>query len=229
MLFIQQIQKTVYKMSDTIYNSILFDGINQADADMILDCLRAVTKKYARGTAVIKPGDETGIFGIVTSGQMQIIKDDYWGNRTIISSLSESDMFGEASCCPVNELAPFSVVAVTDASAVLIRHENLFSSGKLSCDFHNTLLYNFTRSLAAKNNTLSRKISHITERSTRDKLMSYLSEQAHVCGHNSFKIPFNRQELADYLSVDRSAMSAELSKMRREGIIDYTKNSFKIL
>ena len=143
--------------------------------------------------------------------------------------MHEGDMFGEASCCDIRELVPFSAVAVSDADIMTIEHSRLFCGGRLPCSCHNRLLYNLTRSLAVKNNTLSRKISHITERSTRDKLMSYLSEQAYLCGRNSFKIPFDRQELADYLSVDRSAMSNELSKMRREGLIDYRKNNFRFL
>lgn len=216
-------------MSKDIYDSILFDGIDRQDADMILRNLCASEKSFGRGSTVLNPGENPGTIGIVLSGQMQIIKEDYWGNRTIISSLQPGDMFGEASCCPVNELVPFSVVAVTEAKAIIILHKNLFCGGLIPCSCHNRLLYNLTRSLAAKNNTLSRKISHITERTIRDKLMSYLSEQAYLNKRNSFKIPFNRQELADYLSVDRSAMSHELSKMRREGLIDYRKNNFKFL
>lgn len=216
-------------MNKDIYNSILFDGISRDDADMILQRLGVSEKSFGRGSTVLKPGENPGVFGIVLKGQMQIIKEDYWGNRTIISSLHTGDMFDEASCCPVNELVPFSVIAVTEATAFIIRHESLFSAGLIPCSCHNRLLYNLTRSLAAKNNTLSRKISHITERTIRDKLMSYLSEQAYLNRKNYFKIPFNRQELADYLSVDRSAMSHELSKMRKEGLIDYRKNSFKFL
>lgn len=188
-------------------------------------CKQALSKRQHGFGA----GKSPGTMGIVITGQVQIIKEDYWGNRTIISDMHEGDMFGEASCCDIRELVPFSAVAVSDADIMTIEHSRLFCGGRLPCSCHNRLLYNLTRSLAVKNNTLSRKISHITERSTRDKLMSYLSEQAYLCGRNSFKIPFDRQELADYLSVDRSAMSNELSKMRREGLIDYRKNNFRFL
>lgn len=216
-------------MNENIYNSTLFNGISRQETDMILEWLNAAEKHFGKDSTVIKPGENPGILGIVSQGQMQIIKEDYWGNRTIISKLETGDMFGEASCCPVNELVPFSVVALTDCAAIILRHDSLFSGGLLPCSCHNRLLYNLTSSLAAKNNTLSRKISHITERTTRDKLLSYLSEQAYLCKNTSFKIPFNRQELADYLSVDRSAMSCELSKMRREGLIEYQKNKFRFL
>ena len=219
----------VIKMKDGIYKCMLFDGIEKTEADMVLSMLGAVSRRFSKGSTIFEPGKNSGTLGIVIMGQIQIIKEDYWGNRTIISDMREGDMFGEASCCDIRELVPFSVVAVSDADIMTIEHSRLFCGGKLPCSCHNRLLYNLTRSLAAKNNTLSRKISHITERSTRDKLMSYLSEQAYLCGRNSFKIPIDRQELADYLSVDRSAMSNELSKMRREGLIDYRKNSFKFL
>ena len=216
-------------MKDGIYKCMLFDGIEQEETDMILSVLGAASRHFPKGSTVLEPGKSSGTMGIVITGQVQIIKEDYWGNRTIISDMHEGDMFGEASCCDIRELVPFSAVAVSDADIMTIEHSRLFCGGRLPCSCHNRLLYNLTRSLAVKNNTLSRKISHITERSTRDKLMSYLSEQAYLCGRNSFKIPFDRQELADYLSVDRSAMSNELSKMRREGLIDYRKNNFRFL
>lgn len=216
-------------MNESIYKSVLFNGIDNSETDMILKCLNTYRKRYKKGDCVISAQEKTEAIGIVGEGKMQIVKEDFCGNRTIISDLLPGDTFAEASGCPAKEPVPFSVIAITDSAAVFLDQKELFCAGKLPCSCHNRLLYNLTRSLAMKNNELSRKISHLTERTTRDKLISYLSEQAHSAGKNSFTIPFNRQELADYLSVDRSAMSNELSKMRREGIIDFYKNSFRFL
>lgn len=206
----------------------LFDKIEEKDLENMLYCLSAKNKIYKKNDFIFSEEDKPTYVGIIVSGSVCVVKEDFWGNRSILAKLGEGDLFGEAFSCAEIESLPVSVVASENTEVILIDYKKIITTCSAACVFHSHLINNMIKILANKNIMMTRKIQHIAKRTTREKLLSYLSEQAIKCKSNEFKIPFNRQELADYLSVDRSAMSNELSKMRDEGIIEFSKNEFKI-
>ncbi|MCQ4638070.1 Crp/Fnr family transcriptional regulator [Anaerovorax odorimutans] len=209
-------------------HSKLFAGIHPQDIDSLLNCLSARRQIYEKHEFVFTAGDHAALTGIVVSGSLRILKEDYWGNRTIIENLAPGDVFGEAFCCAETEIIPVSVMAGERTEVLLLDYKKILTTCPRSCQFHTKIIGNMMKILAQKNIALMQKMEHITKRTTREKLLSYLSAQAILRGTSDFDIPFNRQELADYLSVDRSAMSAELGKMKDEGLLDYSRNHFTL-
>ncbi len=206
----------------------LFSGIEGSERESLLGCLQAVRRRYKKGEMVFSAGDAPAV-GLLTSGAVQVTAEDPMGNRAIIGRMEAGDLFGEAFACAGSEHMPFSVEAAADCDLLLIDVKKILVTCPTACPFHTRLIENLMAILARKNIMLGAKIRHLSRRTTRDKLLSYLSEQAREAGSRSFAIPFNRQELADYLCVDRSAMSAELSKLRTECVLDYEKNEFTFL
>lgn len=207
----------------------LFEGIAEEEREALLSCLSARKQSFRKNDFVFTAGVSKPAAGMVVKGSLQIIKEDYWGNRTIIESVGRGELFGEAFACAEVETIPVSVVAAEETEVLLMDYQKLLTACSSSCRFHSRIIRNMTRIMAEKNMALMQKMEHITKRTTREKLLSYLSVQALSQGSSDFAIPFNRQELADYLSVDRSAMSAELAKMRDEGLIRFQKNHFTLL
>lgn len=204
----------------------LFCDIENDDIEKVLGCLEAKIKSCNKNEIILNTGDTTDMLSIVLSGKVIIFSDDYWGNRTIINMAFPSDIFGEAFSCIKNIPLPVSVIAAEKAEIMFISSQKIMSPCAEFCSFHNILFKNLNKILAKKNIALLEKISHITKRTTREKLISYLSVEAQKNKNDDFYIPFNREKLADYLSVDRSAMSNELCKMRDEGILSFEKNHF---
>ena len=195
----------------------------------MLSCLAARVVEYKKDNYIYMSGSTMSEIGIVLSGSVIIIKEDYWGNRTIISRMSASDMFAESFAFTAGEKLSISVVAAENAEILFIDCKNIINIETSPFGFHTILINNMVRILAGKNVMLMQKIDHLSCRSTRDKLLSYLSAQALEQKCKAFTIPYNRQELADYLCIDRSAMSSELGKLRDEGILTFHKNSFELL
>jgi CRP-like cAMP-binding protein len=206
----------------------LFSGIDTVDLRSLLMCLSATTKHYSKDDYIFRVGDFVTAVGIILFGSAHIIQEDFWGNRTILSHVSPSELFAESFSCAEIDKLPVSVVATVDTEIILIDYKRIMKTCSSACTFHAGLIQNMMQILARKNVLLTQKMEHMTQHTTREKLLSYLSAQAMKAGSNAFIIPFNRQELADYLSVDRSAMSNELSKMRDEGILKCRKNCFTL-
>lgn len=207
----------------------LFAGINSADIESILSCFSSESREYRKDEYILTAGNITTRFAVVLSGSVNIIKEDYWGNRYILAKMETSELFGEAFSCAGGKALTVSAVACENTSILFLECHDLLTVCPKACGFHNVIINNLMKIMADKNLMLTQKISHLTNRSTKDKLLSFLSSQSQAAGSNSFNIAFNRQELADYLSVDRSAMSNELCKLRDEGIINFNKNSFILL
>lgn len=204
----------------------LFREIDEGEAAAMLQCLGASVKSYAKGTYVWAAESKAVQVGIVLSGSVNIVKEDYWGNRTILAKAEKGEMFGEAFSCANMERLPVGVVASESTDIMLIDCKRIITTCSSACMFHSKLIQNMIKTLAEKNIIMTQKMDHMGKRTTREKLLSYLSGQAIKTKSNSFTIPFDRQELADYLSVDRSAMSSELGKMRDEGLVSFKKNRF---
>ena len=208
--------------------SPLFANMNKTELESMLKCLSARKAAYAKDVYILSAGNNIKDVGIVLSGSVNIIKEDFWGNRAILAKIHSGEMFGEAFAFSKIEKLPVSAVAAEKTEILFVDFGKIATTCSSACIFHTQLIQNMLKILAHKNIMLTQKLEHIVQRTTREKLLSYLSEQAMKSGSNSFSIPFNRQELADYLSVDRSAMSNELCKLRDEGILEFQKNNFKL-
>lgn len=206
----------------------LFSCISENELKSMINCLNMKEVKVSKGETIFNINDPAEYFGIVLEGSVHIIQEDYWGNRTILAVASPSELFAEAFACGEAKVYPISVVAQKDTRYLLIKCDNLLSNCKSTCIFHTRLVSNLMKIIANKNIFLTQKMEHITKKSTKEKVLSYLSKCALIENSNSFYIPFNRQELADYLSVERSALSNTLCKMRDEGLINFNKNHFTL-
>lgn len=206
----------------------LFAGVGDEETEAMLSCLGARLKTYQKGEYVFRQGERITDITVLAEGKLHIQKDDYWGNRSILGEISAGEMFGEAyaydSGAPLND-----VVAVEDSAVIFFDARRILTTCSSACRFHNIVVQNLFFAISEKNRKLVQKLGHMSKRTTREKLISYLSEQAKKQNSASFTIPFNRQQLADFLSVDRSAMSHELCKMRDEGLLEFEKNKFRLL
>ncbi len=207
----------------------LFKGIEDKDIVTLLSCLKANIHQYKKGEYVLRQGDYLNNLAIVLEGSLHIQNDDYWGNRSILGVISKGEIFGEAYAFSSEEALLNDVVSIEDSSIMLINPKKIMSICSSSCSFHSKVIENLFYVFSEKNRKLVRKLRHISKRSIREKLMSYLSEQARKQNDPNIIIPFNRQQLAYFLSADRSALSNELSKMRDKGLIKYHKNKFTLL
>ncbi len=214
---------------DILKSVALFEQINDNDLEALVSCLGAKVSHYGKNRTIFMYGENNSNFGIILSGNVQIIKEDYYGNRSILAGLSKGMLFGEVFAFAGIKKLPVSVITTTESNILLIDYRKLISPCSQACSFHSILIYNMLHIVASKNILLSQKIEVLSKRTTREKLLAYLQSEAQKSGNNRFTILFNRQELADYLSVDRSAMSAELSKLKKEGYLKFNKNNFELL
>ena len=204
----------------------IFAGMQQEEIRSVIQCFGAQTKHFGRGEVIILPGEEIRQIGIVLTGQVLVERDDYWGNRSIVASIGEGEAFAETFACLPGVQADIRVVAVQPSEVLLLHAQKVLTLCPSACPFHQQMVRNLLRITAKKNQFLSMKLDILSRKTTREKLLAYLSAQSR--GNSSFTIPFNRQQLADFLSVDRSAMTVELSKPKREGVIDFSRNTFFI-
>lgn len=206
----------------------LFDGIDDADLERMLGCLGAKVERFDKKYTIFAEGSSARYVGIVLSGAAQIVSVDYYGNRSILGQVSPSELFAEAfACAEVSEL-PVSVIADEPSEIMLIDRDHILHTCHNNCVFHQRMIFNLMRDLASKTITFHQRIEVTSKRTTRDKLLAYLAIMAKRAQSDAFEIPYDRQELADYLEVDRSGLSAEIGKLRREGVIDCHKNRFKL-
>lgn len=217
------------KYSEILRKCSLFDNIEDENLTALLGCLGARVKSFGKKETIMAEGDSTRDFGIVLSGSVQIMQLDYLGNRSIVSNIAPTQLFGEAFSCAGVSTMPLDVVASEPSEIMFIDCHRALHTCSNACEFHSRIIYNLMKSMATKNIIFHQKLQITSKRSTRKKLMAYLMLQSKKTGSKSFEIPFDRQELADYLEVDRSGLSAEISKLRKEGIIKSHKNRFQIL
>ena len=204
----------------------MFSGVGEDEIDAMLSCLDARLYDYEKGEYVIRQGERLNDIIVLVKGTLHIQRDDYWGNRNILSNLTVGEMFGEAYAAPESGVVLNDVVAMEDSEVVFFDVKRMLTTCSSACRFHSMIIQNLFFEISEKNRKLVQKLGHMSKRSTREKLMSYLSEEAKKQGSPRLTIPFNRQQLADFLSVDRSAMSNELCKMRDEGMLEFNKNNF---
>ncbi len=229
MLFLQQ--KEVFFLEQYIKllsSSRLFAGISENDIIPMLKCLKAEKENFSKGEYIFRSGDKIKSAAFLLSGKAVIQKEDYWGNLSIINVILPGNLFGEAFAVPDSPDFTGNAIADEKSDVLFMDFSRLMTTCSSACAFHHTAVINMFSVTAEKNRLLTQKIEHMSQRTTRAKLLSYLSACSVQSASSSFDIPLNRQQLADYLSVDRSAMSSELSKMQSDGIIEYNKNHFTL-
>lgn len=207
----------------------LFNSIEDENLLKMLDCLGAKRVEFDKKYTIMAEGNPARYIGILLSGSAQISRTDYYGNRSIVSNVEPAETFGESFACAEVKSMPITITANEPSEVMLIDCSHILHTCSNNCGFHQQLIFNLMKNLATKNIMFHQKIEITSKRSTREKLMTYLMFQAKKSGSSSFEIPFDRQELADYLEVDRSGLSSEISKLRAEGIIESSRKQFTLL
>lgn len=211
-----------------LVHTALFRGTSPQEAEAMLNCLGAAERQFEKGERICRAGDSVTELGMVLSGSVLIQTDDVWGNTTVLDRAGPGQIFAETYACIPGEPLMVDVVAAEAVQALFLNVERVLRVCSHSCVHHSKLIRNLLLLSAQKNLNLSRKIFHTASKTIRGRLLSYLSYQAIRSGSRSFTIPFNRQQLADYLNVERSALSNELSKMQRDGLVTVDRNRFTL-
>ncbi len=209
-------------------SSQLFSGISEKELTAMLSCLDARKESFPKGDFVLRAGEVVDSIGLVLSGNALVIQEDIWGNRNILSKVGQGETFATAYACATGSVLQGAVIAQTPVTVMFLNVKRILNLCPSACNHHSRIIRNLLGELAEKNLRINEKLTHMGQRSTRAKIRSYLSAEAKSLGKYEFDIPFSRQQLADYLGVDRSGLSMELGKMRDEGLIDFRRNHFKL-
>lgn len=210
----------------TIRSAPLFSGVSEAELTAMLACLKAEEKDFPKEAFVLRAGDTAESIGLVLTGTVLVIQEDIWGNRNILSKAGLGQTFAAAYACAPGSRLNVSVVAETPVTVLFLNVKRILTVCPSACSYHSRIIRNLLGELAGKNLQFSEKLTHVGQRSTRSKIMSYLSAEAQRLGTYELDIPFSRQQLADYLGVERSGLSQELGKMKKDGLLDYRKSHF---
>lgn len=210
----------------TIRSAPLFSGVSEAELTAMLACLKAEKKDFPKEAFVLRAGDTAESIGLVLTGTVLVIQEDIWGNRNILSKAGLGQTFAAAYACAPGSRLNVSVVAETPVTVLFLNVKRILTVCPSACSYHSRIIRNLLGELAGKNLQFSEKLTHVGQRSTRSKIMSYLSAEAQRLGTYELDIPFSRQQLADYLGVERSGLSQELGKMKKDGLLDYHKSHF---
>lgn len=207
----------------------LFRQVGRENYGKMLRCFGARICTVRKNAAVFQEGEAATTVGIVLTGAVQVVQDDFLGNRSILSMAVPGQLFGEGFACAQVDTLPVSVIAAADSQVMLIDCSHITTMCRNACPFHNQMIRNLLVSVAQNNLLLSQKIEILSKRTTREKVMAYLLSEAKLQGSDDFSIPYDRQELADYLGVERSAMSTVIGKLRDEGFLEVNRRHFRLI
>lgn len=216
------------KYLSLLKNTNMFMGISEDEIKIMLKCLSTRVVHFEKNEYILRSGEQIHSVGMVLSGLALIEKEDFWGRRTIIQEIIPGMAFAESYACLSQIPVEICVLASENTDIMFFDIKRILSVCTSACSFHTKLIQNLLKTMAQKNVDLTKKMDYMTKKTIRDRLLSYLSTESQKSGRSTFTIPFDRQELADYLSVDRSALSNEISKLQREGILSCQKNKFSI-
>ena len=216
------------KYFDVLQTVGLFRGLDAAKLEIMLKCLGAEIKVLSKSEIILFAGDKPQHVGILLTGQLHIVREDHDGNRSLMAVVNPGEIFAEALCCADIPESPVTVTAEVDSTVVLLSFQRILQTCPSACTYHSKLIENMLELIANKNLQLQSRMEIISLKSIREKVLRYLESFVPQQGLN-ITIPFNREELARYLCVDRSAMSNELCKMRDEGLIRFSKNKFEMM
>ena len=214
------------KLSASIMRSPLFKGLTEDEIFSVLSCFDAHTRSYEKGSFIYRRGDVVTALGIVESGSIHVLEEDFWGNRNIVNNVVAGQLFAETYACIKDQSLHIDVLAVEATVVLFVDVQRVLTVCSSACEFHTRLARNLVFILAQKNLFVTEKLGLLTKRTLRHKILAYLSAEEAKCGSPEFDIPFNRQELADFLAVDRSALSKELGNLSKAGIVSFRKNHF---
>ena len=209
--------------------SPLFMGIDPSDMEGMLGCIGYHVKAYQKGEIIAFEEENINHVGVVLSGSVDMLKEDVWGNRTMLVRSYPQDIFGETFACGEDSLSTVTFAAAENCRVLFLSFCRVMHTCTHACQFHQRLIENMVRLIARKNRELMRKVEVVVKKTLREKILAYLSIQSQAQDSRRFEIPLGRVEWAEYLNADRSALTRELAKMKEEGIIDYQKNTFEIL
>lgn len=207
----------------------LFKNLTIDEIKKSLKDLNAKKQHFKKNNLIYELGKPIDKIGLVISGNAHVIKEDFWGNRTILTQLKKGNIFGEVMSFQKNKNPNINVEVSKKSEILFLDFKKIFDSDEVLESYNKKLVLNMFSIVTKKSVLLTEKIEHITKKSIREKVFSYLSACSFKCENDSFKIPFNRQELADYLSVERTALSRELGKMQEENLISFKNNEFKLI
>lgn len=210
-------------------HSPLFAGIQPDELKAMLSCIGYRIHLFHKGEMIAFESEYIRHIGLVLSGCVDMIKEDLWGNRTMLLQSHADEVFGETFACGEDHLSVVTFVASEETTVMFLQFDRVMHSCTMACVFHHRLIENMVRIIAGKNRDLMQKVEVISKRTIREKLLAYLSIQEQLQRSRYFELSLSRVALAEYLCVDRSALTRELAKMKQEGLIDYDKNCFRIL
>ncbi len=210
-----------------IKSSVLFKNLNAEETGKALEILEAEIKKYKKNDCIHSQYTEMKKFGFVLSGAVQVCVDDVDGNKMIMAQVVPGQTFGESLCFLKIKNSPVYIYASEDSEILFLSVKTLFSGE--SNEIYNELEKRFTEMLSKRTLSMNDRIQVLSKIKLRDKLMTYFSQISQKSGSLTFNLPGNREDLASYMGTDRSALCRELSAMKKEGIIDYHKNTVKII
>lgn len=213
---------------DLLFSTPLFQNISKMNLKPLLKCMSPFVKSYEKGNYITHSGQSINCIGVVLCGKVQMVKEDVWGNKSILALMPEKSIFGETFICSKSYNSTVSFQAASDCTVLYISFDKILHSCTKACEFHSRLINNMVILIAQKNIQLMEKVEITSKKTLREKILSYLSLQAQRNNNLYFTIPLSRIELADYLCADRSALTRELSRMKAEGIVDYYKNTFQL-
>ena len=209
-------------------NSPFFQGMTEEEILSVLHCVSATVQHKQKDEYILRVGDSTESMGLVLSGSVLVLQEDLWGHRNIIHRIGPGEYFAEPFAATAGSVLNVSVVADEDAQIMLLNMERFLKTCPHACAHHSRMVRNLVSVMAKRVLDLNEKLTHMAKRSTREKLLSYLSAESMRQGKLSFTIPYDRQQLADYLSVERAAMSVELGKLQKEGLLKTNRNYFEL-
>lgn len=219
----------VQELISKVISSDLFTGVSPDELRAMLGCMGYHVKAFLKGEAVALEEEKLYHIGVIVSGAVDMVKEDLWGNRTMLVRMRSGEVFGETFAGGLDTLSVVSFVVPEDTTILFIPFHRIMHTCSRTCGFHHRMVENMVHMIAAKNRELMRKVEVISKKNLREKILAYLSIQAQTQGSRYFEIPLGRVELADYLCADRSALTRELANMRKDKIIDYDRNMFRIL
>lgn len=210
-------------------NTPLFGGIRKEDMGAMLSCTGYHISQYSKGQVIALENEKIRHVGIVLSGAVDMVKEDIWGNKTLLARIGKEELFGESFACCEDNLSLVTFLAPEDTRVLFIPFHRIMHTCSMACEFHHKLVENMVGIIAGKNRELMKKVEVVSRKTLREKILAYLSHQSQGAHSRYFEIPLSRQELAQYLCADRTALSRELAGMKAEGLIDFDKNMFRIL
>lgn len=208
---------------------VLFDGVEPEDILRMLDCFGASVRTAQKNMPILTEGESAAFVGIMLKGSANVENQDYYGVRSIVGRVEQGQMFAESFACAGVSALPVSVVANEECSVMLINCQRITVGCANACSFHSQMIYNLLKAVAMRNLEFHQKLEIVSKRTTREKLMAYLLYQAKLHNSSTFTIPYDRQALADFLGVERSAMSAQIGKLQRDGILKTNRSRFTLL